>query len=100
MLATLAAEPSLAAVEAPAVDLGLVRSVHEPAYVDMLEAYAERGGGVLDADTVMASHSWEAALHAAGGVVAAVDHALDGGGNAFVAARPPGHHALADRAMA
>jgi acetoin utilization deacetylase AcuC-like enzyme len=47
----------------------------------------------------MGPDSWAAALGGAGAVLAAVDHALAGGGHAFAAVRPPGHHCLADRAM-
>ncbi|MDV3124452.1 class II histone deacetylase [Mycobacterium sp. 21AC1] len=44
--------------------------------------------------------SWEPALLSAGGTVAAVDWVLDGAGrNAYVLARPPGHHASAETAM-
>jgi acetoin utilization deacetylase AcuC-like enzyme len=48
----------------------------------------------------MSPGSAEAALRAAGAVVAAVDAVLGaGGGQAFCAVRPPGHHATPDRAM-
>lgn len=54
----------------------------------------------LDPDTVMSSGSAEAALRAAGGAVAAVDLVMEGkAANAFVAVRPPGHHAEPARAM-
>jgi acetoin utilization deacetylase AcuC-like enzyme len=54
----------------------------------------------LDADTHMSPGSLEAALHAVGAGIAAVDQVLDGQAEAvFVAARPPGHHAEPDRAM-
>jgi acetoin utilization deacetylase AcuC-like enzyme len=43
--------------------------------------------------------SWSAVLGATGAVLAAVDHAHGGAGAAFAAVRPPGHHALASRAM-
>jgi acetoin utilization deacetylase AcuC-like enzyme len=59
---------------------------------------ATEGGGILDADTVMGPRSWESALAAAGVALAAVEHGLEGG-TAFGATRPPGHHALAGRAM-
>lgn len=50
----------------------------------------------LDADTWMSPGTLEAALRAAGGVCAAVDLVISGGAaNAFVACRPPGHHAEA-----
>src|SRR6478672_3685467 len=54
---------------------------------------------MLDLDTVASPRSFEAALHAAGGPVRAVDAALDGKQIAFCALRPPGHHAEPARAM-
>lgn len=74
--------------------------VHRPPYLSALREFCERGGGPLDPDTVVSPGSWDTALLAAGGVLAAVDALESGMGDAaFVAARPPGHHALADRAM-
>ncbi len=64
---------------------------HEPAYLERLEALD--APTLLDPDTVASETSWEAALLAAGCSLAAVDR----GGFALV--RPPGHHALPDRAM-
>jgi len=72
--------------------------VHTPAYLDALERLAREGGGVLDADTVMNPHSWDAALAAAGVAIGAVERGIDRG-SAFGATRPPGHHALGARAM-
>jgi acetoin utilization deacetylase AcuC-like enzyme len=72
--------------------------VHTAEHLDMLERMAARGGGLLDADTIMGPRSWESALAAAGVALAAVERALEGG-TAFGATRPPGHHALAGRAM-
>jgi acetoin utilization deacetylase AcuC-like enzyme len=72
--------------------------VHPPAYLDSLERLARAGGGALDADTVMSGRSWDAALAAAGAAVAAVERGIERGA-AFAAVRPPGHHALAARAM-
>ena len=74
---------------------------HMPAYVDALFTAAPDDGLVrLDPDTVMGPHSLDAALRAAGAGVAAVDAIYAGEAtNAFVAARPPGHHAPRDRAM-
>ena len=65
--------------------------VHEPAYLQVLEAVDRRVQ--LDPDTVCSETSWEAATLAAGIALEAVDR----GGFALV--RPPGHHALAARAM-
>ncbi|MHB8439860.1 MAG: histone deacetylase family protein [Acidimicrobiales bacterium] len=73
---------------------------HRPEYLAALERFCARGGGALDADTVAVSGSWDTALLAAGASLAAVDALAAGQGEvALVAARPPGHHALADRAM-
>lgn len=47
----------------------------------------------LDGDTICSETTWEAALLAAG---TAIEAALRGG---FALVRPPGHHALPDRAM-
>ncbi|MGH6989511.1 MAG: histone deacetylase family protein, partial [Stellaceae bacterium] len=54
----------------------------------------------IDADTIVSPNSGEAALRAAGAVVAAVDGVMAGEfDNAFCAVRPPGHHAEPNRAM-
>ena len=74
--------------------------VHPVPYLEALRAFCEAGGGQLDPDTVAAPGSWDTALLAAGAVLGAVDALFEGRGDAaFVAARPPGHHALADQAM-
>jgi acetoin utilization deacetylase AcuC-like enzyme len=74
--------------------------VHDPAYLRRLEAFCRAGGGNLDPDTFARPDSWEAALLSAGAGLQAVDVLRRrNDGAAFVAARPPGHHALADRAM-
>ncbi len=74
--------------------------VHPVAYLEALRAFCEAGGGALDPDTEAGPGSWDTALLAAGAVLAAVDGLDAGAGDAaFVAARPPGHHALPDRAM-
>lgn len=65
----------------------------------MLAACAERGGGQLDYDTFMSSASFVAARASAGAALAAVRYADASGENAFAAVRPPGHHALLERAM-
>ncbi|MDQ6614481.1 MAG: histone deacetylase [Actinomycetota bacterium] len=83
--------------QADTADLALV---HTRAYLDQLAEFCRRGGGQLDPDTFARPDSWSAARRAAGAGLAAVEVlAADQADVAFVAARPPGHHALADRAM-
>ncbi len=87
-------------VQSPIVQRSELTAVHPPQYVDSIEAVSLRGGGQLDLDTVMSERSYEAALHAAGGAVKLVDLLLDGAvPTGFSAHRPPGHHALSNRAM-
>jgi acetoin utilization deacetylase AcuC-like enzyme len=81
----------------PAPDAALER-VHSTRYLALLRDVAARGGGRLDADTVMCAESFDAARHGAGAAMAAARLALEGK-PAFAAVRPPGHHALADTAM-
>jgi acetoin utilization deacetylase AcuC-like enzyme len=74
--------------------------VHDPAYVRQVEDLAAAGGGRLDPDTVTSNGSWAAATAGAGCALDAVDMALDNRAiRSFCAVRPPGHHALANRAM-
>jgi len=73
---------------------------HGRAYIDEVRALAAAGGGRLDADTVASAGSWAAATAAVGAVLDGVDLAFDGrAARSFCAVRPPGHHALANRAM-
>ena len=75
-------------------------TVHTKPYLHMLEDFCAAGGGALDADTVASTGSWATALLAAGGGLAAVGALKEAGdGVAFVAHRPPGHHATSDQAM-
>ena len=74
--------------------------MHTRAYIEQVRAVARAGGGALDADTVASEGSWDAARAGAGALLDAIDYAMSGTGKrAFCAVRPPGHHALADRAM-
>ena len=67
---------------------------HERDYVETVRTVAESGRtGYLDPDTICTPSSFDAALLAAGAAIVAVER----GG--FALGRPPGHHALPDRAM-
>jgi acetoin utilization deacetylase AcuC-like enzyme len=82
---------------ATAAELALA---HDPAYIEQVRALSASGGGRLDADTVASEGTWDAATAATGCVLEAVERCLDGRNlRSFVAGRPPGHHALRDRAM-
>jgi len=74
--------------------------VHSPGYISYVESFAQRGGGWLDADTVVSPASYDVACYAAGGAIAAVDAVMNGDvKSAFALVRPPGHHALRWEAM-
>ena len=81
-----------------ASDEDLLR-VHGAAHVEALKKARGRAG-MIDADTYLSPESDEVARLAAGAVLTAVDHVLDGSGQrAVVLVRPPGHHAETNRAM-
>ncbi len=75
-------------------------AVHDAAYVSQVEAFARRGGGSLEEDTVCSEKSYDVARSAAGAVCDAVQRVVRGEDtNALCLVRPPGHHALANAAM-
>lgn len=88
-------------IEAPRATREQLLRVHSSEHVDRILASApQQGTEWLDADTAMSPGSTEAALRAAGAMVAAVDAVLSGATrHAFCAVRPPGHHATRDQAM-
>lgn len=89
----------LARAEAPAATLEQLLRVHPENYVQAMLGVRPAPGelAMIDGDTVMSSGSVEAALRAAGAVVAGVDAVMAAKVNsAFAAVRPPGHHATPD----
>ncbi len=87
-------------VSSPPASRAALAAVHTEAHIDSIEASAARGGGHIDADTIVSAGSFEAAVHAAGGAVELVDRLLSGSApTGFSIHRPPGHHADRSRAM-
>lgn len=74
---------------------------HPEDYVDGLRKACPTEGRVrIDPDTTMSPKTWECVRHAVGGGIAAIDSVFSGkADNAFLAARPPGHHAEKTTAM-
>jgi acetoin utilization deacetylase AcuC-like enzyme len=95
-----AAHPDLDWQQAPRASRGQLLRAHDERLLAAVLESDPQGLLQLDPDTVLSPHSAEAALHAAGAGVAAVDAVLAGRTRrAFCAVRQPGHHATADTAM-
>ena len=75
--------------------------VHSPEYIQRVRSSCENNAAYLDSmDVPISAESYDAALTAAGGVLSAIDAVVERKvTNAFCAVRPPGHHALKDKAM-
>ncbi len=76
-------------------------TIHRPEYVARIRGLCEQASGFADSgDTPVSRQSYDVARQAAGGVLAAVDAVMTGNvASAFCAIRPPGHHALPEKAM-
>jgi acetoin utilization deacetylase AcuC-like enzyme len=91
--------------EAPEATVEDLLLVHTPTQIDYVRDMCHRADLQqkvlpLDPDTRVSPASWEAALGSAGAALAAVDAVADGRlASAFVATRPPGHHATPQHAM-
>jgi len=77
-----------------------IAAIHTKSYIGQVRQVSEQGGGHLDGDTYTTAHSYQAALMAAGGLLALTQAVLDGEvQNGFALVRPPGHHAIPGRGM-
>lgn len=76
-----------------------IAAIHGRRYIDQVKAICQHGGGYLDMDTFLSTRSYEAALTAAGGTMAAVDAVLEDYDSSFALVRPPGHHAKVNHGM-
>jgi acetoin utilization deacetylase AcuC-like enzyme len=87
--------------EAPEGTLELARLCHDEHYIEELRRIApDKGLIYLTGDTSMSPGTWEAAMRSVGGAVAATDAVMSGAAdNAFLAMRPPGHHAETNKPM-
>jgi acetoin utilization deacetylase AcuC-like enzyme len=92
---------TLQRAEAPRAELETIALCHPLDYVEELRDVAPTEGLIqIDADTAMSPGSFEAAVRGVGGAVHAVDEVIGKrSNNAFVAVRPPGHHAETARPM-
>jgi acetoin utilization deacetylase AcuC-like enzyme len=91
---------NLVAVEPRFATLDELLLVHDPRYIDRVLDTAEKPRVRFDPDTVTSPKTYKAAWMAAGGVMEAIRAAFAAEiRNGFALIRPPGHHALKDRAM-
>jgi acetoin utilization deacetylase AcuC-like enzyme len=79
---------------------GVIQAAHTKEHFNRVEGAFENGLDRLDMDTTISMQSFDASMFAVGGAIAAVDAVMAGDvRNAFVAVRPPGHHATAESTM-
>jgi acetoin utilization deacetylase AcuC-like enzyme len=91
----------LVSIATRAATIDEIALCHGREYIQLAEREIASGLHELSTgDTIISPHSWEAALHATGSVLTAVDSVVNGTvQNAFCIVRPPGHHATPDRGM-
>jgi acetoin utilization deacetylase AcuC-like enzyme len=91
----------LTAIKPMPASLEWISTVHSPDYIERVKNESRSGQGYVDSpDSPAGRDSFEVAQMAAGAPLAAIDEVMTGRvRNAFCAVRPPGHHALKNRAM-
>ena len=83
-----------------AASMGELETCHTRDYIDLVRLTSERNQCALDGDTVTSRDSFGVGLLATGGFLRLLDAIAAGEArNGFALVRPPGHHALPDRAM-
>ena len=93
-------EARLAKIAAREASFEEILRVHDADYIDKAARSSEVSATYLDPDTLANSQTYQAALLAAGGLLAAVERVWEGEfDQAFAMVRPPGHHAERDHAM-
>jgi acetoin utilization deacetylase AcuC-like enzyme len=85
---------------ARAASMSEIELYHDAEYVRVVESTASLSQYALDGDTITSQDSFAVALHATGGFLRLLDTVAAGeSSNGFAMVRPPGHHALRNRAM-
>lgn len=94
-------EPFLTYIDAPLATEEQLQLVHTQDHIQKIQVFVkENEHHVIDDDTKMNPHSYQAALRSVGGSIMAVDAVMSGQvKNAFACTRPPGHHAEPNKAM-
>ncbi|TAF08981.1 MAG: histone deacetylase [Nostocales cyanobacterium] len=77
----------------------LLETVHSSEYIKKVQELAQTGGGNFYADTIISPKSYDVAMLTVSAWLDGIDEVLTKNFPAFVAARPPGHHALKDTGM-
>lgn len=92
--------PGLQIISPREATLDEIALCHGREYITAVERTSHLDRFDLDPDTHTSRDSYATAILSAGGVLTAVEAVLDGAAeNAFAIVRPPGHHALPNRAM-
>ncbi len=88
-------------IEAYEASIDWIKEIHDESYIKRVYSACQAGESFLDTeDCPISPKTYEASIWSAGGVLAAVDHVMEGlSERAFCAVRPPGHHAEQSQAM-